>query len=513
MLAAGPPLDCSPVVLAREQPFRIGTAEFQPATREVSFAGETNVIEPRVMQLLVALRRANGGLVSKVDLADLCWEGRVVGDDAIHRVVSRLRSVAETQAGAQFRVETVKKVGYRLALNGGKNVEAKGRNQLRFGRRELMIGGGAVVLTSVVGIGWVTIRQDRTPRAARLLIDNARKSLREGDLGDADNAIGTLREATRIAPESAEAWGLLAFALVIAAIDASAQDRPDLRARADAAINRAFALEPNQADALAAYIRTIPMYRNWDAYERACRAALQHRPHHPELLVELGALLSEVGRLEESLVLYEQAKSSMPLSADLLLYRVTLLWSLGRLDDADAAVEKAFALLPRNYTVWNMRAFWLMFSGRAREAAEMFADKESRPAFNGGDEEYDLDLMQANAIASGDRDAIRKALDALLHVAESGRGLVMASALFAAYVGERDQAFRVLNGLYLNRGMTFPGYFTRAHSGWGGEPRTAQLFVRPMSSIRRDPRFAALTREIGLDDYWRRTDSRPRVIA
>src|SRR5260221_1251459 len=97
------------IVLAREAPFRIGEAEFRPATREVIFVGETSIVEPRVMQLLVALHRAGGAVVSKDDLGILCWEGRIVGEDAINRVVSRLRAVAEKQAGGQFRLETITK--------------------------------------------------------------------------------------------------------------------------------------------------------------------------------------------------------------------------------------------------------------------------------------------------------------------------------------------------------------------------------------------------------------------
>jgi DNA-binding winged helix-turn-helix (wHTH) protein len=104
----------APIVLAHEQSFGIGDAEFHPATREVRFAGQTSIIEPRVMQLLIALHRAGGAVVNKDDLAQACWDGRVVGDDAINRVVSRLRAVAEKGAGRQFRIETISKVGYRL---------------------------------------------------------------------------------------------------------------------------------------------------------------------------------------------------------------------------------------------------------------------------------------------------------------------------------------------------------------------------------------------------------------
>lgn len=98
--------------LAHERDFPLGALTVHPSTREVSQGGLRTVIEPRVMQVLVALSRANGAVVSKDDLTRQCWDGRVVGEDAINRVMSRLRRVAE-ESGA-FRIETVTRVGYRL---------------------------------------------------------------------------------------------------------------------------------------------------------------------------------------------------------------------------------------------------------------------------------------------------------------------------------------------------------------------------------------------------------------
>ena len=511
MLAAAPRLDCSPVVLAREQPFSIGRAEFRPATREVVFAGQSAVIEPRVMQLLVALRRAGGGLISKVDLADLVWDGRIVGDDSIHRVVSRLRSVAEEQAGGQFGVETVKKVGYRLVLPDGTSSQPSVRGRSLLVRREMIIGGAAAVLAGAADVGWFALRRDRTPAAAPLLVDNARRSLRQGDLSDTDNAIGMLREATRLAPDKAEAWGLLGFALMVAALDAVGQTRSDLRTRGFAAINRALALEPNQVDALAARIRAKPMSGHWFKYEQACRAALRLHADHPELIIEFATMLAEVGRNAEALACYEKARSLVSLSSELLEGRVFLLQSLGRLDEADTAAQEAFELLPRNYRVWNARAYYFLFSGRAGQALDMFQNEETRPAFNRQDEEYALDIAQAEAIVSGDPARIRKALDFMLDFARVGKGGVLATAVFAAFVGEVDVAFNVLNGLYFRRGFQLPEEYYQRLDSAAGDPQTAYLFTRPMASVRRDSRFAALTREIGLDDYWRRTKSRSRV--
>ena len=107
------------IVLAHEPPFRIGAAEIRPATREFVHNGHASIGEPRVMQMLVALHRADGGVVSKDDLIGLCWEGRVVGEDAINRVVSRLRHDAAEKAGGAFKVETITRVGYRLVGANG----------------------------------------------------------------------------------------------------------------------------------------------------------------------------------------------------------------------------------------------------------------------------------------------------------------------------------------------------------------------------------------------------------
>src|ERR1700710_1593809 len=106
--------------LAHVADFGMGGVPVRAATREVSRGdGVREVLEPRVMQVLVALARANGAVVSRDDLTQSCWDGRVVGEDAINRVISRLRRVGETIGQDSFRVETVTKVGYRLVGRGG----------------------------------------------------------------------------------------------------------------------------------------------------------------------------------------------------------------------------------------------------------------------------------------------------------------------------------------------------------------------------------------------------------
>ncbi len=99
--------------LAHEARFALGGLEVRPSTREVVAAGRSSLVEPRVMQVLVALARRQGEVVSRDDLIASCWAGRAVGEDAINRCIAALRRLAA--AHGAFTVETVARVGYRLS--------------------------------------------------------------------------------------------------------------------------------------------------------------------------------------------------------------------------------------------------------------------------------------------------------------------------------------------------------------------------------------------------------------
>ena len=107
----------SPVDLAREADFTLGALRVSPSTREVLRGAEREILEPRVMQVLVVLFQANGRVVSRDELIARCWEGRIVGEDAINRTIGRLRRLSEVDGEASFVVETIPRVGYRLVAS------------------------------------------------------------------------------------------------------------------------------------------------------------------------------------------------------------------------------------------------------------------------------------------------------------------------------------------------------------------------------------------------------------
>ena len=113
--ADAPALEAGVIVLAHALPRRLGPLSIEPAMRRVAHdSGAEEFLEPRVMQALVALVRADGRILSRDDLLAQCWSGVVVGEDAINRVIGRLRRLSEGAGAGAFRVETITKVGYRL---------------------------------------------------------------------------------------------------------------------------------------------------------------------------------------------------------------------------------------------------------------------------------------------------------------------------------------------------------------------------------------------------------------
>jgi TolB-like protein/Flp pilus assembly protein TadD len=109
----------APVDLTRASEITLGLVQVRPALSEVVVQGQIVRLQPRVMQVLVALARVQGEVVSRDDLVASCWGGRAVGDDSINRCIQRLRRLAEAEAQKSFVISTLPRIGYRLTVPGG----------------------------------------------------------------------------------------------------------------------------------------------------------------------------------------------------------------------------------------------------------------------------------------------------------------------------------------------------------------------------------------------------------
>jgi DNA-binding winged helix-turn-helix (wHTH) protein/tetratricopeptide (TPR) repeat protein len=108
--------------LGRASEFQLGALSVRPRLRQVVLGERAISLQPRVMQVLVALAQARDEIVSRNHLVDACWGGAAVSDDAINRCIQKLRRLALTEVGSAFTIETVFGVGYRLSCQGAATV-------------------------------------------------------------------------------------------------------------------------------------------------------------------------------------------------------------------------------------------------------------------------------------------------------------------------------------------------------------------------------------------------------
>lgn len=114
----GPDASASRIDLSETGDFDLGGLRVSAARREVQMDGERRELQPRVAQVLVALASVRPGVLSRDRLIEQCWEGRIVGDDALNRCIVALRHLAKEFSPQPFAIETVPRVGYCLVERG-----------------------------------------------------------------------------------------------------------------------------------------------------------------------------------------------------------------------------------------------------------------------------------------------------------------------------------------------------------------------------------------------------------
>lgn len=490
--------------LAHTAPFCIGAIEVRPASRELVSDGRRELLEPLVMQVLVALHSARGATLSRDDLIDACWGGRAISDDAISRVISRLRAVGKARGG--FTVETMPKIGYRLVAAAEADAPLPDTD-----RRRLLLAGGASIALALGLIGyrrWIEPASQDSAAAGAELLEKGLASLQNNDIIEAPDpgtslqALALLDDAVAANPRSATAWGALAVAYSVRKRAVPPADRPGLDRRGREAAERALALDPTEARALAALRLLDPTYRNWIAAERANRQTYEKNPTVPITGAVMSNFLGGVGRWNEAaryLMAVDRSKFVIPGVEWRLLID---LWSSGDLQAADRQSEFAFRRWPQHPRVWRTHILYLLYSGRPAEAVSALQKKADIPVEIREDH---LASIRATADALAGQRPAAEAIATNLDYLRSNSGFALHVAQACTALGAIDEAFAILDGYYFARGQ----WGGVAPQGGDDDRITGPIFQPMMRTLWGEPRFNSLLEQIGLNAYWRASHSTP----
>ena len=104
---------------ALEQGFRLGAWRVRPRACELVplFPGRSaEHVEPRAMQVLLALAQASGSFLSKNQLLETVWASRPVTEDSLTRAIHSLRRALADNPRDPYYIETRHNTGYRLLV-------------------------------------------------------------------------------------------------------------------------------------------------------------------------------------------------------------------------------------------------------------------------------------------------------------------------------------------------------------------------------------------------------------
>ena len=333
------------------------------------------------------------------------------------------------------------------------------------------------IAIAVAGALHTTLRPN-APSSTRTAKPEALKAYLEGRLlskkrtrANMQNAARLFESALALDPTYAKAWAALAEVRSNQAGLGEIPSEEGYRLAREAA-QKAVKLDPNLSDAHAALGR-IQMLHDWDwaGADASFQRTRALEPGGIRAIWSAATLARILGRMDEAVALSRVSIESDPLNASAFHNAGLVFYWAGRYEEAAAALKKSLKLVPEKAITHDVLGQVYLAQGRAKDALAE-EEQETNPALR----------IAGLALVYH---ALRQAKESDRRLSELKRNYSDAPALIAevhAFRGETDQAFEWLDRAYNER-----------------DPGLTQLKGSPLfSSLRRDPRYAALLKKMRL---------------
>ena len=441
--------------MARREQYEFGDFTLDVPERRLLRAGAPVHLSPKTHDVLVALVRNAGRLMTKHQLLAQVWPETFVEEGILTVHVASLRRTLGESSDAPIFIETVARSGYRFIASVTHST-----------------------LAERVPASHAAVR----PVEAYELVGRGRACLMTASYFHVRDAVEAFQAAVAMDPTYPAAHAGLALARCM---EAQLRAAPPRQAYADAkaAALRALALDAECADAQIALGKVLFLCEwDWTGADRTFARALAISTNYSEAYLHYGSLLEALGDLRQGLQLKQQALERDPFSPLVHVQLATSYWNQRRYDDAIVWARKALALEPRHLLAREFLAgaYW------QKNDVEGFVNENLTQAESFGCNEAQLDAVRRGcdairrAWAAGGRQAVTR------YMLEQTPSRLPAAAIRLAVLhgelGELDFAFEHLDRALNDR-----------------DPAVVHLAVAPQwDSLRGDERFGQKLSLLGL---------------
>jgi DNA-binding winged helix-turn-helix (wHTH) protein/tetratricopeptide (TPR) repeat protein len=444
--------------------YEFGPYALDVGERRLWNAGRSVSLAPKAYDVLVALVRRAGTVVTKSELLDLVWGDVSVEEGVLSVYVSALRKSLGRSGEAATYIETVARTGYRFS--------AAVRQR-------------AVPVESL-SMAWPIGVLPANPEVSEL-IGRGRAWLMAAARSEVPRAVEAFQSAITLDPSYAAAHAGLAVAHCAEAELRLASPNAAYASARGAAL-RALAMEPANADAQVALGTVLFLSDwNWNGARRSLERALDLNADHTEGWLLYGRLLEALGYLAEGLAAKLRVLERDPSSATVHLQIALSYWNQRRYGDMIAWASRTLELdsrhlLAREY----LAAAYLKQGDLDRHVVESLA--HARAAGASAEQLGELRRLYETRGRAG-------VVEYALHA--NANGPAMQLALLHGEAGNLDEAFRHLDVAIALR-----------------DPALVHLAVAPQwDALRGDQRFDDRLEAMGLAAAAARSRIRPNVVS
>lgn len=298
------------------------------------------------------------------------------------------------------------------------------------------------------------------------------------------------RRVTVAVPDFSFGWSALALAAVPLAAGKSAEAM-ELRKEGMAAAHKSMKLDRQNPEGYMAIAGLLPLNR-YAEREALLKKAISVRPTECGCERQAyGDFLASVGRMEEAVAQYEQARAMRPLAPFSNLRFAQSLYVVGRNDEADRILAETLTLWPDATSLRLLKMKSALWTHRYDDAITLLRAAD-----------LPLTSVQRNTLTAAfqalksQNTALRaKSVAALESFAVDPRYNDRLVVGTLAALGARAAALKAATNLVRTRGLF----------------DTEVLFEPNLAAAREEPGYAQLVRQLGLTNYWRGARNAPDI--